>query len=29
VDVLEFLEIARAVGFDPHELISRLNSKST
>ena len=27
VDVLEFLEIARAVGFDPHELIERLNSK--
>lgn len=27
VDVLEFLEIARVVGFDPHEFISRLNSK--
>ena len=27
VDVLEFLEIARAIGFDPHEFIDRLNSK--
>ena len=27
VDVLEFLEIARAIGFDPHKFIDRLNSK--
>jgi ribosome-binding protein aMBF1 (putative translation factor) len=27
VDVLEFLEIARAVGFDPHEIIAKLDSK--
>ena len=27
VDLLEFLEIARTIGFDPHELIAKLNSK--
>jgi transcriptional regulator with XRE-family HTH domain len=28
LDVIEFLEIARAIGFDPHELLLKLDSKS-
>lgn len=26
LDVIEFLEIARAIGFDPHEVIDRLGT---
>lgn len=26
LDVIEFLEIARAIGFDPHEVIDRLDT---
>lgn len=28
LDVIEFLEVARVIGFDPHELLQRLVSKS-
>lgn len=28
LDVIEFLEIARVIGFDPHELLRELESKS-
>ncbi len=28
VDLLEFIEIAKAIGFDPHEFIDKLSSKS-
>lgn len=27
LDVIEFLEIARVIGFDPHELLRQLDSK--
>lgn len=28
LDVIEFLEVARVIGFDPHELLRELESKS-
>jgi Helix-turn-helix len=28
LDVIEFLEIARVIGFDPHELLRQLDSTS-
>ena len=28
LDVIEFLEIARVIGFDPHELLTQLESTS-
>ena len=27
LDVVEFIEVAQAVGFDPHELLRKLSSK--
>lgn len=27
IDVVEFLEIARAIGFDPNEVLQKLNPK--
>jgi transcriptional regulator with XRE-family HTH domain len=27
IDVVEFLEIARAIGFDPNEFLKKLNSE--